>query len=233
MATPNNIFSPSSRQADPDALPGHRPRGYYLTIEPRKKVAEGRPACRSSPAPGSPLRQGRRCRQDARLGRHPEPGLRPRHGLRQQGQEDPPHDRRPRDLQPDLARADRVRELPDPEVEAGRPDPQHLQDLRRHRDGRDPRQAEGARLHDRLPGRHLDRDRRHDHPGVEEGDRRRLAQARSPRSRPSSTRASSPTASATTRWSTSGPTPRTASPRRSSPSSRPTRARPRSTRSTS
>jgi DNA-directed RNA polymerase subunit beta' len=130
MAT-SNIFSPSSGKPiltpSQDIVLG----AYYLTIEPPQEGREGRARPAHVGPPGGPLRQGRRRREDARLGRHPEPGLQPRHGVRQQGEEDPAHHGGPRHLQPDLARPDRLRQLPRPEVQARRPDPQHLQDVGR------------------------------------------------------------------------------------------------------
>ncbi len=85
------------------------------------------------------------------------------------------HHRRPRDLQPDLARR----------RSASSTSPVAKKQARRHDPATPTRspatavtvetldQLKELGFTDRLPGRHLDRDRRHDHPGVEEGDRRR------------------------------------------------------------
>ena len=100
-------------QADPHALAGHRPRRL---LPDDRAPQEGRPRTQRVPLLSGLqevlFAKADGAAQDARLGRHPEPRLRPRHRLRQQGEEDPPHDRRPGDLQPDLAARHRLRQLP-------------------------------------------------------------------------------------------------------------------------
>ena len=102
MAT-SNIFSPSSRQADPHAVAGHRPRRVLSHHRAAHQAGEGRPRAAAQRSAGSALRQGRRRAEDARLGRGAESRLRSRDRLRRHEAQGPPHDGRPRDLQPDLA----------------------------------------------------------------------------------------------------------------------------------
>ena len=80
--------------------------------------------------------------------------------------------------------------------------------------GRVRRQADVHRLRVRNARRRVDRHRRHDHPGREEGHPRRGREAKCWKSRSSTSRAWSPPASATTRSSTSGRARTSAWPRR-------------------
>ena len=205
MAT-SNIFSPSSGKPiltpSQDIVLG----AYYLTIEPRKKAAK-EPARAAALGPaGGALRQGRRRRSRCTTGSTSR--------TRTSAATPSTATRRRRSSRTTVGRVifnqiwpagARLRQLPRPKSKLGdlilntykvAGDTVTVETLDKLKE---------LGFTTALPGRHLDRHRRHDHPGVEEGHRARLAQARSPRSRPSSTRASSPTASATTRWSTSGP----------------------------
>ena len=91
-------------------------------------------------------------------------------------------------------------------------------------DGRDARQAEGARLPRSDQGRYLHRHLGHDHSEGERDRTRERLQADHARSRSSIARVSSPTANVTTRSSTSGPTPATRSRTSCSAPSNTTRA---------
>ena len=118
-------------QADPHALAGHRPRRL---LPDDRAAQEGRPrtsACRCSRG----LQEVLFAKADGALKVHdwvdipnPDYGRDTVYGNKEQ--QDPPHDRRPRDLQPDLARRPGLRQLPRRQGQARRPDPQHLQGRR-------------------------------------------------------------------------------------------------------